>query len=103
MCQYLTCRAAEAGPFGCAAGGVTSGSTPVVEDHLDVSFASCRAGGCDGLPVLCESEAWANHGIEVYLWRDPHREPEALYALAAVVLDAEMRGTGEVYLFVPEG
>src|SRR5918994_506879 len=55
----------------------------MVEDHLDVSSVSCRAGGCYGLPV----------GLEL----------EAARLLALVVLEAVGVASGKADLFVPEG
>ena len=37
----------------------TSGSTPEVEDHLDVSFAPCGTGCADSLPVVPQPEVRA--------------------------------------------
>ncbi len=52
---------------------------PHIEDHPDVPFAARRAGRADGLPVLSEPEARADHGIEPYLGREAEGEPEAPY------------------------
>src|SRR5215211_4108492 len=76
---------------------------PQIEYYLYVSLAACRARRGDGLAVLAQPEARADHGLQLYLRRYLERELEAPYPLALVVFYPVGVGSGEVHLLVPEG
>src|SRR5919202_4023042 len=59
----------------------------VIEDDLYVALWARRTGGGDGLPVLRQSEARTHQRFQLYLGRDAECQLEALYTLAAVLLD----------------
>src|SRR5215213_10204997 len=75
----------------------------MVEDDFYVPVATGGSRGGDGLPVVPELEARADHGLEAYLGRHVERQLEALYALAPVLLDPVGVGAGDAHLLVPEG
>src|SRR5215211_4421495 len=76
---------------------------PQIEDYLYVSLAARRARRSDGLAVLAQPEARADHGLQLYLRRYPERELEALYPLALIFFYPVGVGSGEAHLLVPEG
>src|SRR5215211_135204 len=76
---------------------------PHIEDYLYVSLAARRARRGDGLAVLAQPEARADHGLQLYLRRYPERELEALYPLALIFFYPVGVGSGEAHLLVPEG
>src|SRR5215217_4569307 len=75
----------------------------MIEDHLDVSFASGRAGGCDGLLVGFQREAGAHECLQAHFGGDAECECEAARFVSFVLFDAVGVAAGELDLFVPEG
>src|SRR5829696_4108951 len=82
---------------------ITSGSSPVIEDHFYLPFPARRPRSGDGLPVVLQLVVRAYECLQPYLRRDAECELEAARLVPIVLLDAIGVASDETNLFVPEG